>query len=85
MQADLASEGDNHEQLLVRARDEFRGRTEPLRPCFLADGASAVRRGFVEREEPWEVDLCVENVLEGWCYVVAVVVAIVAVGVRVRV
>jgi hypothetical protein len=74
VQAHLASEGDNHEELFVGATLQLRLGIHALRPCFLADGAAAVGFIFVEGGEFAEVDLFVEDVLERGSYVIGVVV-----------
>ena len=79
MQAHLAGEGHDHEELLVGAGFQLGLGVQALRPCFLADGAAAVGFIFVESDELAEVDLFVEKILQGGGYVVGVVV-VVAVG-----
>lgn len=78
MQTDLASEGDDHEELFVCAAFQLGFEVQTLRPCLLTDSAPAVGFIFVERDEFAEVDLCVKDVLERGCYVVGMVVTVAA-------
>ena len=79
MQAHLACEGDDHEELLVCAAFQLGCGIEALRPGLLADCAAAVGFIFVEGDELAEVDLFVEEVLERGGDVVGVVVFVVVV------
>jgi hypothetical protein len=78
VQAHLAREGDDHEELFVGAAFQLGGELETLCPGLLADGAAAVGFIFVESYEFAEVDLFVEEVLQRGRDVVAVVVAVMA-------
>lgn len=79
VEADLACEGNGHKELLVCAAFQLGFRVEALRPCLLADCATAVRLIFVEGDEFAEVDLFVEDVLQSGSYVIAMIVPIAAV------
>lgn len=74
-----------HEQLLVGIAGELGFGLEPFGPGFLDDGLAGVGVGFVERGDGVEVDVLVERVLKGGCYVVGVVMVVVAVVVVVGV
>lgn len=76
MQSHLACKRHRHEDLFIGAALQLGFGVEALGPCLLADCATAVGFIFVERDELGEVELFVEDVLEGWSDVVAVVVAV---------
>lgn len=79
VQPDLAGEGHDDEQLLVGEGLELGLGVQALGPRLLADGAALVGFILVEGAQAAEVDLLVEEVLEGGDDVVVVGV-VVAVG-----
>ena len=78
----MAGEGDDHEELFVGEGFQLGGWVEALGVGFLDDAEALVGFIFVEGAEAGEVDLLVEEVLEGGGEVVVVgVVVVVGFGV----
>lgn len=77
MEADLAGEGDDHEDLFVGEGFQLGRGVEALGVGFLDDAEALVGFIFVEGAEAGEVDLLVEEVLEGGGKVVVVRVVVV--------
>jgi hypothetical protein len=66
----LPCEGHGHEELFICRALEFWFKVQTFGPCLLTYFSATVRFFFVEGDDLAEIDLLVEEILEGGGYVV---------------